>query len=71
MTGNRKLIVNVGFFAALFLVSTAALYVARATFAEWASFNQWISIGLGGVFTVGNVGEHVAGALKKAANGQG
>ena len=65
MTGNRKLYLNGGFFVVLFTVSTVALWLGKATFPEWASFNQWIGIGIGAVFTAGNIGEHVSGALTK------
>ena len=64
MNKNRKLYLNAGLFVACFLIATAALFIPqsapRATFADWASFMQIVSVGLSTSFTLGNAAEHLA-----------
>jgi len=44
-----------------FAIATASLVLQIATFQEWGDFVKWIY----GLYSAGNVGEHVAKKVKK------
>lgn len=59
---SRKLQV----FLLMFVSATSFAVWKDVAFTDWADFMVW----LGGIYAVGNVGEHGANALSKRNNGQ-